>query len=60
MDQVKTIDSAIVCADENDADPADIDMAIEKLEKEAVEVNVRNSILTLVIFIAKLINLFLL
>lgn len=42
MDQVKTIDSAIVCADENDADPADIDMAIEKLEKEAVEVNTQH------------------
>ncbi len=41
MDQVKAADSAVVCAEEIDAaDQADIDMAMEKLEKEAVEVNV--------------------
>lgn len=42
MVQVKTVDNAVVYMDDMDAaEPADIDMAMEKLEKEAIEVNVR-------------------
>lgn len=41
MIQVKAVDSAVVYMDDMDAaEPADIDMAMEKLEKEAIEVNV--------------------
>ncbi len=42
MLQVKAADSAIVYTEEIDiTDATDIDMAMEKLEKEAIEVNVR-------------------
>jgi hypothetical protein len=41
MDQVKAADSAVVFVDDGDvADVVDFDMAMEKLEKEAVEVTV--------------------
>jgi hypothetical protein len=44
MDEAKVADSAVVTVDDTDpTDATDIDVTMEKLEKEAVEVNVRVS-----------------